>query len=424
MQRNFSVSRIDRWPIDKLRPYDRNARVHSRAHIAQIGASIVEFGFVNAPLITSAGLIIAGDGRVSGAREAGLTEIPVIVLDHLSPAQVKALRIADNRLALGASWDEDTLAAELAALRDENVDLSITGFDDHELVELLAAADEAEALDDGDEAPPIPETPISTPGDLWLLGENRVLVGDATAAADVDRLMNSEAADLVFSDLPYNCSYEGYTQDHLTIQGDSMSAEQFNAFLLAAFQSYRRIVKPCASLYICHSSSWQREFQTAIEQAGFEVRCQLIWAKNTFAWGFARYKFRHEPLFYCHVKNQKDTWYGNRSQSTVWEENKPAANRSHPTMKPVELIERALRNSSRAGDIVVDLFGGSGSTLIACQRRGRKARLLEIDPRYVDAVVIRWQEHTGKEAMLESDGRTFAFIAKERTGAQGSNGDS
>jgi DNA modification methylase len=194
--------------------------------------------------------------------------------------------------------------------------------------------------------------------------------------------MNGEAGDLVFTDSPYNVDYEGYTQDKLKIKGDRMSDADFKHFLRTAFRSYRSLVKPGASLYVCHSSSWQREFQDALEAAGFAIRCQVIWAKNTFAWGFGRYKFQHEPIFYAHVNGESDAWYGDKSQSTLWQENKPVANRLHPTMKPVELIERALVNSSKAGDVVVDLFGGSGSTLIACERQGRKARLMEIDPKY------------------------------------------
>jgi DNA modification methylase len=190
-----------------------------------------------------------------------------------------------------------------------------------------------------------------------------------------------------------------------------MTAEQFLQFLVATFSSYRRITKPGASMYVCHSSSWQREFQNAMESAGFEARCQIIWAKNTFAWGFGRYKYQHEPIFYSHVAGQKDAWYGDKTQSTLWEEKKSAANRIHPTAKPVE---RALVNSSKAGDIVADLFDGSGSTLIGCERRGRKARLMEIDPRYADCIVRRWQEYTGNEATLEGDGRTFAAMAQDR----------
>ena len=419
MHSNFTVSRIDKWPIDKLFFYERNPRVHSDRHVDQIAASMVEWGVVNPPLIGPDGEIIAGAGRVAAARKLGFTEIAVIVLDHLTPRQRRALRIADNRLALGSCWDEETLAAELAALRDDDMDLDPLGFERDELVELLAAADAAEAARDPDDAPPTTEIPVSATGDLWLLDESRLLVGDATLAADVDRLMGSDLADLVVSDPPYNANYQGHTADQLTIQGDSMSADEFREFLRASFRSYRGIVKPCASLYIFHSSSWQREFQNAIEEAGFQVRCQLIWAKNTFAWGFGRYKFAHEPIYYCHVKDQKDTWYGSRTQSTVWEEDKPAANRSHPTMKPVELIERALRNSSRAGDIVADFFGGSGSVLIACQRRARKARLMEIDPQYADVIISRWQDYTAKRAVLDGDGRTYTEIAAERKRLRG-----
>jgi site-specific DNA-methyltransferase (adenine-specific) len=226
--------------------------------------------------------------------------------------------------------------------------------------------------------------------------------------------MAGNAADLVFVDTPYNVDYEGYTEQHLTMQGDRMSDAEFKQFLERAFRSCRAVAKPGASLYVCHASVWQREFQDALEAAGFEVRCQIIWAKNTFAWGFGRYKFQHEPLFYAHVAGEKDPWYGDKSQSTLWEEKKPAANRIHPTAKPVELIERALLNSSKAGDLVADLFAGSGSTLIACERRNRKARLMEIDPKYADCICRRFQEYTGKQTVLDDDGRTFDEIAQER----------
>jgi DNA modification methylase len=338
----------------------------------------------------------------------------VIVLDHLTDAQKRAYIIADNQLALNAGWDETLLAAELAALQQEDFDVSLLGFEDEELARLLAAQDAAEGLTDEDAVPELPETPISVPADLWLLGQHKLLVGDATNRADVARLMGSDAADLVFTDLPYNCAYEGYTKDKLTIQNDDMSPEEFARFLQNSFVSFRTIVKPGASLYVCHSSSYQREFQNALEAAGFEVRCQIIWAKNTFAWGFGRYKFQHEPLFYAHVIGEKDSWYGDKSQSTLWEEKKPAANRIHPTAKPVELVDRALLNSSKAGDVVADLFGGSGSTLIACERRNRKARLMEIDPKYADCICSRFQEYTGKQAVLDGDGRTFEQIKAER----------
>jgi len=408
---------VERWHIDRLIPFVHNARTHTPEQIAQIAASIAEFGWTNPILVGPDQVVIAGHARLLAARKLGLSEVPVIVLGHLSETQRRALVIADNQLALNAGWDEDMLRTELQALEKDGLDLDLVGFSDEELSELLVDPDEVVSGNtDEDAAPELQEAVISAAGDLWVLGPHRVLCGDATSRADVERLMACESGDLVFTDPPYNVSYEGYTEDRLTIQGDRMSAEQFMRFLQDAFGSYRSAIKPGASVYVCHSSSWQREFQNAMEVAGFEVRCQIIWAKNTFAWGFGRYKFQHEPIFYCHVAGQSDAWFGDKSQSTLWHEKKPAANRIHPTAKPVELVERALVNSSKAGDVVVDLFGGSGSTLIGCERRGRKARLMEIDPKYADCIVQRWQDYTGSQAVLEGDGHTYNQIAKARLG--------
>jgi DNA modification methylase len=293
--------------------------------------------------------------------------------------------------------------------------LELTGFDEQELAR--AMMHKTDGLTDPDDCPALPETPVSKPGDLWLLGGkngHRVLCGDATSVDAVERLCRGQKVDMVFCDSPYNVDYEGYTDERLKIQGDRMNREQFRRFLSAAFASHRAAVKPGASLYICHSSSWQREFQDALETAGFEVRCQIIWAKNTFAWGFGRYKFQHEPIFYCHVAGEKDCWYGDKSQSTLWQENKPAANRLHPTMKPVELVERALANSSKAGDVVLDLFGGSGSTVIACQRTSRRCLAMEIDTKYVDVIVTRWTEFSGERATHEETGATYEELKRDR----------
>jgi DNA modification methylase len=417
MPTQHAAQSIEHWPIERLIPWAKNPRTHSEAQIAQIAASIAEFGFNNPILVDTRDGIIAGHGRLLAGRKLGLTEVPVIVLDHLTEAQKRAYIIADNQLALNAGWDDELLREEMAALQAEGFDLGLVGFDDDELARLLSAQDATAGLTDEDAVPDLPATPVSASGDLWILGNHKLLVGDATNGTAVARLMAGDTADLVFIDPPYNVDYQGYTEEHLKIQGDRMTDEQFKQFLSAAFRSCRTAAKPGASLYVCHSSSWQREFQNALEAAGFEVRCQIIWAKNTFAWGFGRYKFQHEPLFYCHLSGQKDAWYGDRSQSTLWQENKPAANRLHPTMKPVELIERALLNSSKAGDLVIDFFGGSGSTLIACERRGRAARLMELDVRYADCIVQRYQDYTGKKATLEGDGRTFADITRGRVGA-------
>jgi DNA modification methylase len=407
--------RVRLVPIDQIIPYIRNSRTHTDEQVALVAASIREFGWTNPILIRPDFVVIAGHARLLAGRKLGLTEVPTIALGGLTDAQCRALAIADNQLALtGSGWDEEMLRVELAALQAEEFDVSMVGFDHDELARLLAAEDPGTGLRDEDDAPALPDAPVSAPGDLWTLGNHKLFVGDATVPEDVATLMGGAAADLVFSDPPFNVDYTGYTKDQLTIQNDRMTDAEFRQFLEAAFRSFRTAVKPGASLYICHPSSSQREFQNAMEAAGFEVRCQIIWAKNTFAWGFGRYKFQHEPIFYCHVAGEKDPWYGDKSQSTLWNENKPAANRLHPTMKPVELIERALTNSSKAGDIVLDLFGGSGSTLIGCERQGRKARLIELDPKYADVIAIRYQDYSGKPAILAGDGRTFAEIRAER----------
>jgi DNA modification methylase len=356
-----------------------------------------------------------GHVRLRAAKKLGLAHVPVHVAANLTPAQVRAYRLMDNRSHEEVEWDIEMLGAELLELRDLDLDLVLTGFDGRELDALLR---DLAVEEKADQAPPLPAVAVTQPGDLWLCGDrrnqHRVLCGDATHAEDVARLMNGSSADLVFTDPPYGVAYTGYTDEHLEIQGDRMSDADFKQFLEASFRSYRTVVKPGASLYVCHASSCQREFQNALEAAGFELRCQIIWAKNTFAWGFGRYKFRHEPIFYAHVAGQSDSWYGDKSQSTLWEENKPVANRLHPTMKPIELVERALLNSSKAGDVIADLFGGSGSTLIACERRGRVARLMELDPRYADVICRRYQEYAGKPVVLDGDGRTFDEIAEER----------
>jgi DNA modification methylase len=411
-----ATQHIELWPIERLIEYARNPRKNDAA-VDRMCASIREFGFKIPCLVRSDGEVVDGHLRLKAARKLGITEIPVILCDEWSPAQVKAFRLMVNRSVTWAEWDEDLLALELQEIQESDFDLSLTGFEDEELARLLAAQDAAEGLTDEDSIPDLPQTPVCETGDLWILGDHKLLVGDATRAEHVAKLMAGAAADLVFTDPPYNVDYEGYTEERLKIKGDRMSDAEFKRFLESAFCSCRTAVKPGASLYVCHSSSWQREFQNALESAGFEVRCQIIWAKNTFAWGFGRYKFQHEPMFYAHVAGEKDPWYGDKSQSTLWEEKKPAANRLHPTAKPVELVERALLNSSKACDLVADLFGGSGSTLIGCERRGRKARLIEIDPKYADCIVRRYQEYTGKRAILDGVGRTFDEIKVEREGA-------
>lgn len=290
-QQHPMAQRIEPWLIEKLVPYARNPRTHSDAQVAKIAASIAAFGFNNPILVDTKAGIIAGHGRLLAARKLQLRQVPVIVLDHLTEVQKRGYIFADNQLALTAGWDEELLRMELAALQEEDFNLNLTGFEDEELARLRADQDAAEGLTDEDAVPGVLETPVTVAGDLWALGpHHRLLCGDATVAADVQRLMaGAAAADLVFTDPPYNVDYEGYTEDRLIMQGDRMSAEQFQQFLATSFANYRAIVKPRASLYICHPSSRQREFQNALEAADFEVRSQIIWAKNTFAWAGSTY---------------------------------------------------------------------------------------------------------------------------------------
>lgn len=407
---------VEWWPIDRPKPYPKNARKLSPRAIDVLAACLREYGWQQPIVVDMEGVIVVGHTRLMAAKKLGMTEVPVHVASNLTPEQAKAYRLMDNRSAQETAFDLDLLSAELLDRKGLNIDLGLTGFEMVEIDRMLSKAGIAAGLTDEDAVPDVPATPVTMRGDLWLLGDHRVLCGDSTNGDAVGRLMDGEKADLVFTDPPYNVDYQGYTEEKLTIQSDKMSAADFKTFLRDVFASYYGAVKQTVAMYVCHPSSWQREFQDALEAAGFKLRTQIIWAKNTFAWGFARYKFQHEPIFYCYLAGQSDPWFGDKSQLTLWQQNKPAASRLHPTMKPVELVERAVVNSSRLGDIVLDLFGGSGSTLIAAAKNGRKCRLMELDPKYVDVIVRRWQEFTGKDAVLDSTGKTFNATRAERIG--------
>ena len=397
---------IELWPIERPVPYERNARKISAEAIDKVAKSITAFGWRQPLVVDAEGVIIVGHARLLAAKKLGAKQVPVHVATDLTPEQARTYRLMDNRSHDETAWDYELLTAELFDLKNLNFDLSLTGFDTDELSQFMV--DKSAGLTDDDDIPAKPEVAVTQPGDVWVLGRHRLLCGDSTKDGVVEQLLPHGArADLAFTDPPYNVDYEGYTEEKLTIQGDRMTREQFRAFLTASFQSCMRGLKVGASLYVCHPSSWQREFEDALEVADFEVRCQIIWAKNTFAWGFGRYKFQHEPIFYCHRKGQSDAWYGDKSQSTLWQEKKPSASRLHPTMKPVELVERAIANSSKPGDAVLDLFGGAGSTLIACEKTGRNARLVELDPIYCDVIIRRWENFVGKQATRDGDGRRF-----------------
>jgi len=414
------ADRIELWPIDELRPYERNPRTHSDEQVDQIAASMVEFGWTNPVLVDEQGGILAGHGRLLAARKLELAEVPVIRFEHLSEAQKRAYLIADNQLALQAGWSEELLAAELAWLRDERFDLDLVGFDATELERLLAIADGESASEDAeDEVPEPPEEPVSKPGDLWVLGNHRLLCGDATVLADIERVLGGQLTDMTFCDPPYNVDYANSPKDklrgkHRPIMNDNLGGG-FEAFLYDACVNILSVTK--GAVYVCMSSSELDALQRAFRAAGGKWSTFVIWAKNTFTLGRADYQRQYEPILYGWKEGGDHYWCGARDQGDVWFVDKPVRNDLHPTMKPVALVERAIRNSSKSRDLVLDTFGGSGSTLIACEKAGRHARLIELDPRYVDVIIRRWQEWTGGVAVLEGGGRSLDELAGERRGS-------
>lgn len=405
---------VENWPLGRLVPYARNARTHSDEQVARIAASIAEFGFVNPVLVDEAGSIIAGHGRVMAATLLGLAEAPVIVLAHLNDAQKIAYRIADNRLALDAGWDEALLAQEFASLRDLTFDLDLTGFDAGEIERMLAGgdADDAEGLTDEDAVPEPEDEPVTKPGDLWVLGQHRLLCGDATVLAEVERCLGGVLADMTFVDPPYRVAYEGKgstRENRKRIANDDLGAAEFERFLTEAMTGILAVTK--GAVYVAMSSSELHTLRRAFEAAGGHWSTFIVWAKNQFTLGRSDYQRQYEPILYGWRKGVDRFWCGARDQGDVWFAKKPRVNDLHPTMKPVELVERAVRNSTKSRDIVLDTFGGSGTTLIAAEKLGRQARLMEIDPGFCDVIVKRWQEFTGLQAVLEADGRAFDEVA-------------
>jgi DNA modification methylase len=402
------AKRIELWPLKRLKPYDRNARTHSAEQVAQIAASIVEFGFTNPVLVDSHDGIIAGHGRLMAAQELGLKTVPVVVLDHLSERQRKAYILADNQLALNAGWDTDLLRAELQDLAEQDFDLSLIGFSDDELADLLPDVEELPPEDADEEAvPEAPAEPVTKPGDVWLLGKHRVMCGDSTSLTEVERLMAGGKADLLLTDPPYNVAYEGKTADALTIQNDSMSDDDFRQFLRDVYSTADSVMNPGAVFYIWHADSEGYNFRGAAHDVGWQVRQCLIWNKNSLVMGRQDYHWKHEPCLYGWKEGAAHYWGSDRSQTTVLDFNRPSRNGEHPTMKPVELFQYQVENSSKRKGVVLDLFGGSGTTAIACEKTGRHARLMELDPRYCDVIVKRWQAFTGKRATLEATGELF-----------------
>lgn len=402
--------------VEKLIPYARNSRTHSEAQVAKIAASIKEFGFLN-PIITDGkNGIVAGHGRVMAAQKLGLKELPVIEASHLTEAQKRAYVIADNRLALDAGWDNDMLKVELQELSDLDFDLSLTGFDEKELDGFLVPEPSA-GLTDEDAVPEAPERPVTVEGDIWVLGRHRLMCGDSTSIEHLERLCDGQLVDMWLTDPPYNVAYEGKTKDALTIKNDKMDDGGFRQFLTDAYIAADAVMKAGAVFYIWHADSEGYNFRGAAKDAGWTVRQCLIWKKQTMVMGRQDYHWKHEPCLYGWKDGAAHLWATDRKQTTILEFDRPSRNAEHPTMKPVELFEYQMLNNTKGSDLVLDSFAGSGTTAIACEKHGRQARLMELDPKYCDVIIKRWQDFTGQEAVLESTGQTYLELKTDREAA-------
>jgi site-specific DNA-methyltransferase (adenine-specific) len=385
--------------VADLIPYARNSRTHSDEQVAQIAASIKEFGWTNPVLTDGDNGLIAGHGRLMAARKLGHKEVPTIELTGLSEAQKKAYIIADNRLALNAGWDNEMLKLEFDQLTELGFDVELTGFSLDE-IEALAPIELNAGLTDEDEAPPLPPDPKTKPGDIYKLGKHRLMCGDSTSIEHLERLCDGQAVDMWLTDPPYNVAYEGKTKDSLTIQNDSMGDDQFRQFLSDAYVAADAVMKAGAVFYIWHADSEGYNFRGAAQDAGWKVRQCLIWKKSSMVMGRQDYHWKHEPCLYGWKEGAGHLWATDRKQTTILEFEKPSRNGEHPTMKPVALFEYQLLNNTKGGDIVLDSFGGSGTTMIAAEKNGRVGYLMELDPKYCDVIVKRWEDFTGKKAEL------------------------
>ena len=400
---------IEQIGIATLIPFAKNSRTHSDAQVAQIAASIREFGFTNPVLIDEANGIIAGHGRVLAARKLKLTEVPCIRLAHLTEAQKRAYVIADNKLALNAGWDEAMLKLELADLKALDFDLDLTGFSADEIDALLAEAG-TEGLTDPDETPEPPAEPVTKLGDVWVCGPHRVMCGDSTSETALTALMANAQADLLFTDPPYGMAYEGGRGKKQLgmIKNDDAQGDALVQLVRDALATAKNASKGGAAAYVCFPWRTYAQFEQALTGAGWEITTCIVWDKKSVGLGHQEYRPQHEFVFY----SKGGAWFGDRSQSDVWQiARDKTAGYVHPTQKPVALVEKALKNSSKNGDTIIDCFGGSGTTLIAAEKNGRVARIMELDPKYVDVIVKRWEDFTGKKAVLESTGEQFKAAA-------------
>lgn len=394
-------------PISKLVPYVNNARTHSPAQINKLRSSLREFGFINPVIIDRDYGVIAGHGRILAAKEEGITEVPCVFADHLTEAQKKAYIIADNRMAMDAGWDEELLRVEIEALQAVNFDPLLTGFDEKELSKLFDDGLDAKE-DDFDVEAELQKPAFSKPGDIWTLGRHRLVCGDSTKAETYETLLGDTKANLIITDPPYNVNYEGSAGK---IKNDNMASEKFYQFLLDAFSCMEKVLADDGSIYVFHADTEGLNFRRAFADAGFYLSSCCIWKKQSLVLGRSPYQWQHEPVLYGWKKKGKHQWYTGRKESTIWEFDKPKKNGDHPTMKPIPLLAYPIMNSSMSNAVVLDPFGGSGSTLIACEQTDRICRTIELDEKFCDVIVRRYIEQVGSEENVSvlRDGKEYKF---------------
>ncbi len=388
------VSEMNLVDVDKLIPYVNNARTHSKEQINKLRASIREFGFINPVIIDRDYNVIAGHGRILASQEEGIDKVPCVFVDYLTDAQKKAYIIADNRMALDADWDEELLKIEIESLKDEDFDLSFTGFDESELLDLFGDDSKGKVEDDNfDLSSALEKASFVEKGDVWTVGKHRLMCGDATSKEDVQTLMGDTKGNLILTDPPYGVSFK--SSSGLTIENDSMKNDEFYNFLLSAFKNMADHLEKGGSAYVFHADTEGLNFRKAFVDSGFHLAGCCIWVKNSLVLGRSDYQWQHEPVLYGFMQNGKHRWYSDRKQTTIWNFDKPKKNSNHPTSKPLDLLSYPIGNSTQENAVVIDTFGGSGSTLMACEKMNRICYTMELDEKYASVILRRYVEDTG-----------------------------
>nr|DAJ57152.1 MAG TPA: adenine specific DNA methyltransferase [Bacteriophage sp.]DAQ77366.1 MAG TPA: adenine specific DNA methyltransferase [Caudoviricetes sp.] len=404
------VSEMNLVDIDKLIPYVNNARTHSKEQINKLRASIREFGFINPVIIDRDYNVIAGHGRIMASKEEGIDKVPCVFVDYLTDAQKKAYILADNRMALDADWDEELLKVEIESLQGADFDLNLTGFDEAELMDIFGDDNQSRAKDDDfDLTAALEKASFVEKGDVWTVGSHRLMCGDATSSEDVSTLMGNTKANLILTDPPYGVSFK--SSSGLTIQNDSMKNEEFYNFLLASFKCMAEHLENGGSAYVFHADTEGLNFRKAFIDAGFHLTGCCIWVKDSLVLGRSDYQWQHEPVLYGFVQNGKHKWYSDRKQTTIWNFDKPKRNANHPTSKPLDLLSYPIGNSTQENGVVIDTFGGSGSTMMACEQMNRICYMMELDEKYASVILRRYVENTNNAegVFVERNGRKIPY---------------